>query len=313
MDFEEFIKEWRSAAPFIEARTSGSTGSPKIIHLDKDFVRRSGLRTNRYFSIGEGSRLHSCVAADYIGGKMMAVRADIAGGRLTWENPSNRPLTDLAHDEKIDLLAVVPSQMIHIIENLPRMPQLGAVIIGGSVISPMLYKQICESGLNAYETYGMTETASHVALRKIEENSVYFETLEGITVSLDDRECLVIKFDSGERFVTNDLADVESGTLFRIKGRYDHIIITGGKKVNPQEVEDKLSPYISSPFVITSVADYKWGRAVVLKIEKTLFEKIDEDELRKVMKRVLAPHEMPKQIVYVDHLPRTRSGKIIKK
>lgn len=312
MDFDEFIKEWRNATPFIEAKTSGSTGIPKVIHLDKDFVRESALRTNRFFSIGKNSHLHSCVSADYIGGKMMAVRADLAGCCLTWEPPSNRPLTNIKHEDRIDLLAIVPSQIIHIIDNISMMPQLGVVIIGGSPISPILYKEICESGINAYETYGMTETASHVALRKIDKNNLFFETLEGITVSTDKRECLVIEFKSGERFITNDLSEVVSATRFRIKGRYDHIIITGGKKVNPQEVEAKLSPYISLPFIITSIPDYRWGRAVVLKIEKPIGGRFEESKLRRMMRNVLESHEIPKQILYVDRFPRTDNGKIIK-
>ena len=315
MEFDEFMEEWRDAAtPYIIARTSGSTGVPKSIRLDKEFVKQSALRTNRFFNITEGSRLHSCVAADYIGGKMMAVRADVAGCRFTWERPSNRPLAGIGNDEVIDLLAVVPSQMVHVLDNLENMPEIRAVIIGGSAISPQLFLRICESGLNAYETYGMTETSSHIAMRKIaskQGNSCgeWFETLEGITVEKDGRGCLVINFDSGETFVTNDLAETNDGRHFKIKGRYDHVIITGGKKVNPYEVEEKLAPYINTPFVVTSEPHYKWGSAVVVRIEGNSCD-ISEEELRSIMKTILQPHEVAKKIEYVERLPRTANGKI---
>lgn len=320
MEFEEFLREWHGAAPYIIARTSGSTGDPKTIRLDKEFVRQSALRTNSFFGITEESRLHSCVAADYIGGKMMAVRSALAGCNFTWERPSNRPLKDISACEAIDLLAVVPSQIIHILDFIDEMPAIRAVIIGGSAINPVLYQRICESGLNAYETYGMTETASHVALRKIVaphgegvfgeiDSTGWFETLDGIAVEKDERGCLVINFDSGEKIVTNDLAEVSDESHFKITGRYDHIIVTGGKKVNPCEIEKKLSPYIASPFMVTSVPDYKWGNAVVIKIEDGGKGKDDEALMQK-MRRFLCPHEVPKAIEHVEALPRTSNGKI---
>lgn len=322
MEFKEFLEEWRGATPYIAARTSGSTGEPKNIMLDKEFVRQSALRTNSFFCITKDSLLHSCVAADYIGGKMMAVRSEMAGCNFTWEKPSNRPLKDINADERIDLLAVVPSQMIHILDNLDKMPAIEAVIIGGSAINPILYQRICESGLNAYETYGMTETASHVALRKIVSSEgvgdsgeiafpEWFETLDGISVEKNEKGCLVINFDSGQKFITNDLAEVRDRSHFKITGRYDHIILTGGKKVNPYEVEKKLSPFIGSPFVVSSVPDYKWGNAVVIKVEDG-GKGNDDDELMLRMRKILQPHEMPKAILHVKALLRTPNGKILR-
>lgn len=309
MTFEEFLKEWRSGSDVITAYTSGSTGTPKTIELDKEFVRLSGERTNSFFHIGKGSRLHSCVAADFIGGKMMAVRAEIAGGCLTWETPSNRPLQGIGKEERIDLLAVVPSQMIHILEHLEDMPKIGAILVGGSAINPVLRGRIAASGLNAYETYGMTEASSHIALRKIGENDEWFDTLPGISVGLDSRGCLVIDFPGGERIVTNDLATLESSTRFRIDGRYDHVIITGGKKVNPESVERKIAGLINGTYVVTSEPDEKWGSRVVLKIEGESGTG-ETDELLKGMKNVLDAWEVPKRIIYVERLERTPNGKI---
>lgn len=139
----------------------------------------------------------------------------------------------------------------------------------------------------------------------------WFVTLAGISVRKDERGCLVIDFDSGESFVTNDLAEVSDNRHFKITGRYDHIIITGGKKVNPYEVEKKLAPYICSPFVITSVPDYKWGKAVVLKIEDG-GNGDNDDELMLTMRRILQPHEVPKVIEHTQVLPRTPNGKILR-
>lgn len=312
MTFEEFIEEWRSDSDHITAHTSGSTGKPKTITLDKEFVRRSALRTNSFFRITSASRLHSCVAPDFIGGKMMAVRALEAGCHLTWETPSNRPLADVGAAGSIDLLAVVPSQTLHILDNMEKLPEIRAMLVGGSAIDPSLRRRIAGSGINAYESYGMTETASHIALRRIEAEEGWFETIGGIMVATDTRGCLEIWFPSGDRFVTNDLAVTDGNSRFRICGRYDHIIITGGKKVNPFEVERKIAGMIDAPFVVTSEPDVKWGRRIVLRIERAAGSTPDElpELLSKGLRDALLPWEMPKDIEIVDKLERTTNGKL---
>lgn len=306
MTFEEFIDEWQSECGYISARTSGSTGTPKAIRLDKEFVRASALRTVGYFGLTGSSRLHSCVAADFIGGKMMAVRALETGARFSWETPSNRPLADLRPAETIDLLAAVPSQMLHIIDRIDDMPLINAVIIGGGGMTPALAERIAASGLNAYETYGMTETASHIALRRVGEE--WFGPLKGISVGLNGEGCLVIDFDSGERVVTNDLAEVNAAGGFRIKGRADHVIITGGRKVNPVEVENRVSDLVPYPFRIAWVPDAKWGQEIVMEVETD--GEIDSQAMLEHMRARLSPWEVPKRILRVGALPRTGNGKV---
>ena len=189
------------------------------------------------------------------------------------------------------------------------MPELRNIIIGGSPIDKRLRNRIIESELSAYETYGMTETASHIALRKIKQEYDWFATLPGISVDLDERSCLVINFTTGKRFVTNDLASVRGNNEFRIEGRYDYIIISGGRKINPFDIESRISELISCPYVVTSIPDEKWGNMVVLKIECGKGD-IDEDKLQDGLQRELRSWEMPKRIMIEAHLERTPNGKI---
>lgn len=309
MTFEEFFAEWRNQAEFIKVKTSGSTGTPKEINLLKSFLRESAKRTIRFFNIADGSRFHSCVSPDFIGGKMMAVRADISNGHLTWEKPSNKPLLNVPQHEIIDLLAVVPSQMLHLIDNKDFLPKINNIIIGGSQISTPLRKKIAESGLNCYETYGMTETASHIALRKISSENLPFKTLPGIQVSADERDCLKINFENGFEIKTKDIAEILNPHEFFIKGRIDNIILSGGRKINPKEIEDKISSLISSPFIITGLEDEKWGQKVVLIIEDNGVGKLKFN--KEVFRSLLDSWEIPKEIYFVDKLPRTENGKII--
>lgn len=309
MDYKDFIDEWQSGDAHVEVATSGSTGTPKRILLDRSFMIESARRTNAFFGIDSDSHLHSCISPDFIGGKMMAVRALLAGCRLTWEIPSNRPLRGIGAASRISLLAVVPSQIVDILGRMEELPSIESVIIGGGAIDSRLRRRIVDSGLNAFETYGMTETSSHIALRKVDGETEWFATLPGITVDLDDRGCLTIRFDGGEVVVTNDLATLFDPTRFRIDGRADNVIVTGGRKVNPFEVERRISDLIGTAFIVTSLPDEKWGRRVVLKIERGA-DIPDVAWLRNELSKILAPWERPKEILVVGELERTPNGKL---
>ena len=171
MTYEDFAQEWDSR-DMITCRTSGSTGAPKEILLPKQEMVNSALRTIDFFGLTGDSLLYSCIAPDFIGGKMMLVRQRAAGCRFLWETPSNRPL-DGYSGEPISLLSVVPSQVIYILDNIKDMPVIDAMLVGGSSIPESLRHRIEKSGLNAYESYGMTETASHIALRRIKSEPVW--------------------------------------------------------------------------------------------------------------------------------------------
>lgn len=311
MTFEEFIAEWADSKSFVRVKTSGSTGRPKEIFLSKNFMTQSASRTNKFFNITSGSNLYSCVSPDFIGGKMMAVRAMIAEANLMWENPSNRPLDNLNKNVTIDLLAVVPSQMIYLLENKTDLPEIRNIIIGGSAIHPDLKDKIVSSGFNAYETYGMTETASHIALRRISIDNEPFHTLPGIKIETDIRNTLKINFETGEEILTNDIAEVISESEFYIRGRIDDIIISGGKKINPIEVERKISHLIKRDYCIIGCADEKWGEKILLLVEGEINDS-ESSELHDSLKEALESWEVPKEIIGVISLPRTATGKIIR-
>lgn len=309
MTFDEFLQEWHDDNPFIKVRTSGSTGNPKEIKLYKDFVGKSARRTIKFFYLNDKSHLHSCVSADYIGGKMMAVRAALTGAQFSSEHPSNTPLTDLDPKITLDLVAVVPSQMLFILENRDRLPDVKNFIIGGSTIHPDLWNKIAESGINAYQTYGMTETASHIALRRITKNILPFSLLPEIKIEQKTDGCLRIIFEDGKVIDTNDIVELVSEREFFIKGRKDQMIISGGRKINPLELEEKISGLLSLPYCVTGFADIKWGEKIVLLIES---EPFPTDILEEKLKSSLESWQKPKSIIFLRHLPHTSNGKILR-
>ncbi len=307
MTYEELAVQWRTYDR-IPCHTSGSTGMPKEILLSKTEMLNSARRTVEYFGINENDLLYSCISPDYIGGKMMFVRQQYIGCEFQWEEPTNRPL-EKYEGKTISLLSVVPSQMIYILDNLATMPEIRNILVGGSAIPATLRKRIYDSGVNAFESYGMTETSSHIALRKIDMLSAPFKTLGNITVE-DDNGALRINMPGWQTIVTNDAAEILSPTEFHILGRLDNIIISGGKKINPEKVEEILSTKLDFPFFITSLPDEKWGERLVI-VAQTDNKNIEF--IQEACNSIEDGFLRPKQIIIKEKLSLTPNGKIIRK
>lgn len=318
MTIEEFIAEWESSSPFIEVHTSGSTGTPKTIRLSKSMVRESAARTISFFKITSDSNLHLPLSADYIAGKMMIVRALESGAKLTWEPPSNRILR--SHSSPISLLAVVPSQLEDLIKRADTLPKIENIIVGGSPLNSRLVALTSEQKIasNIYETYGMTETASHIALRKIDGNREAFRALNGISIGLDDRGCLTVSLGNGTPvIITNDLAAINDDGSFTILGRIDNVIISGAKKIFPEEVEAFASPFFPNyQLAATSRPSEKWGEELILVLAVENNSPASMKRIKEYMEAAAnnsEPHMIPKSIITIHELPRNCNGKIDRK
>lgn len=311
MTVDDFINEWQNDSPTVVAHTSGSTGTPKEILLSKADMIASAKMTNAFFGITETSRLLLCLSPDYIAGKMMIVRALTAGAELEVERPSNNVLADY-DGEPFDLVAVVPSQALSLVENPSRLKYINSLIIGGGVVPESLRKSLISLGVNAYSTYGMTETCSHIALQKIDATGSPYEVLPPTTVSIDDRGCLVAELPqfSVEKVVTNDIIELISSTQFRWRGRYDNVINTGGLKVFPEEVEAKIAPLVESRYYIASRPSDKWGEEIVLVLERESISADEEAKLLQILKSALLPHQVPKAVICKYPFDETSTGKI---
>lgn len=309
MNYSDLKNDWHSDTDYIICHTSGSTGDPAEIRLPKTQMQASAIRTNTFFNIGPTSLLYSCISPNFIGGKMMLVRSEIAECRFEYEEPSNRPLSNVGKQEIIDLLSVVPSQMNHILDNLESLPRIKNILVGGAPIPLNLRKRISESGLCVYESYGMTETSSHIALRKVNMLDKPFHTLDGIWVEEYEGK-LKITVDGWNTFVTNDSPLIINSREFHILGRIDNIINSGGIKINPEQLESRLSQHICQPFAISSIPDDKWGEAVILVIESDL-SKIPS--IHDIVEQELSGYEKPKHIFSINNIPKTSNGKLQRK
>ncbi|WP_299324954.1 AMP-binding protein [uncultured Maribacter sp.] len=307
----EFIIDWIDDSPTISVRTSGSTGTPKTIVLKKNHMENSALATGIYFNLLPRSSALLCLPATYIAGKMMLVRAMVLGLDIYFVEPTSNPLEGI--NRSFDFGAMVPLQVANSLQRLSLLPKL---IIGGAPISTSLRKEIKVIANASYETYGMTETITHIAVKPLNKgvsNDMPFSVLPDIEIFKDDRGCLVINAPkiSDDTVTTNDVVELVSKREFKWLGRFDNVINSGGIKLSPEQIEAKLSNSIDQPFFITSLPDAKLGEQLVLVIEGVVNE---NDVLNKITSStLLSKYEVPRQIKTIPVFLRTDSGKVKRK
>jgi len=309
-----FLNEWYSNENFIEVKTSGSTGTPKTIRLQKEIVAESARRTLQFFELNKHDRILHCLPLQYIAGKLMVVRALLGELDLYLTEPS----TDFAFlkKEKFRFAAMVPNQVTKILKaETAQGGLLGNVeklLIGGSLIPASLEKTLQKVSTACWSGYGMTETATHIALRKINGTGAngWYHCLENIHVSLSAKGCLQIYLPGLENqpIQTTDLAQLKNEKTFRILGRIDNVIISGGIKFSPEQLEKKLEPFISKPFLISSLPHESLGQHLVLVVEGKE-NKVTTEKLKEICRQKLDKYEQPKQILFKNRLPRLPNGK----
>lgn len=317
MTLEDFRKQWQSPDTYIPAHTSGSTGRPKPISLLKSDMEASARATNTFFGLDAGSKFVCPLALDYIAGKMMAVRAWLSGTEPIMVTPSNNP----ALPPHCSLLAVVPSQVPAVAEAIKAgRTTVENLLIGGASLPLSLARMLIEElpQVSAYESYGMTETCSHVALRRVGGDGL-FHAMPGIEFVTDDRGCLVIKAErlSAKEIVTNDIVRLADSTSFEWLGRIDNVINTGGIKLFAEQLEAEITkalaptPFAVLNFYITSEPDPKWGQRVVMVVEKDANGCTpDSDNIIESLKTSMPSPHIPKHIIAVPEFARTSNGKI---
>lgn len=298
----DFLLDWFDSKSYIEMLTSGTTGTPKTISVSKQAMVDSALATGDFFDLQPGNKALQCLPVKYVAGKMMLVRAMILGLDLEFVAPSSHPLRDNEID--YDFVAMVPLQSQNSLQDLKRVKKM---IVGGATINKSLEKQLLKLPTEVYETYGMTETITHIAARKLGEKA--FTVLPNVTISYDDRNCLVIHAPriSPEVIMTNDIVELVNENQFIFLGRMDNVINSGGIKLIPEQIEEKLASKIHQRFFITSKTDKELGEKVVLVVEG------EKHDLDNSLYETLDKYEKPKEIIFIPRFKETGTGKILRK
>ena len=312
----DFLMDWISPHDSISVKTSGSTGTPKNISLSKQAMANSAVSTGKYFGIKEKDTALLCLSASHIAAKMMLVRAMVLGLSLDYIDPSSSPLSGLL--KTYDFCAMVPLQLEKSLKDITKIKTL---IVGGAPVSGELRSKLKNLPTHIFETYGMTETCSHIAVRPLNnfdpkdaQGSLdSFYALPGIKVAQDDRNCLQIQAPSlgVDSLATNDVVTLISDTEFIWLGRWDHVINSGGVKLYPEQIEKKLGPLLRTSFMVTGIPDKELGEKLVLIVEG----KVNKTSLRSGIEKLtdLKKYEKPKAIYEVESFLRSENGKLRRK
>ena len=330
MTLEDFLSEWNNDSDTVLVHTSGSTGKPKPMRVEKKRMLNSARITCDFLGLKPGDSALLCMSLDYIAGKMVVVRSIERHLHLISVPPSGHPLKDV--DEEITFAAMVPMQVyntLQVPEERERLNRIRHLIIGGGAIDATLEQELqsLPGDIAIWSTYGMTETLSHIALRRIngDEASEWYQPFDSVHISQTEEGCLVIDAPQvcAETLVTNDIVEIEpyiynkvEKLRFRIKGRKDNVICSGGIKIQIEEVETLLKPHLEKPFMLAKKKDGKFGEIAVLLTEDEDIKKVEvtvrrllSDESEKSSDHKKYKYWIPKEFRYVEHLPLTETGK----
>jgi o-succinylbenzoate---CoA ligase len=299
-----FLLDWFDEKSYIELNTSGTTGDPKLIRIEKQAMLDSALATGDFLGLEPGNTMLHCLPTNFVAGKMMWVRSFILGLEMKFVEPNSNPLDKI--DESFDFCAMVPLQAKNSLKKL-KQKKIKKLIIGGVRIHKALEKELVKLPMEIYETYGMTETITHIAAKRIGEEA--FTTLPNVTVSSDERYCLVVnaKNISEKPIITNDIVKLISDKQFIWEGRIDNVINSGGVKLMPEQIEYKLSTLIPRRYFIFGQPDEDFGEKVVLYVEG------EPMVIEASVFDVLNTFEIPKEILFIPKFKETATGKIMRK
>lgn len=343
MTLEDFFSEWNNDSDRVLVHTSGSTGKPKPMMVEKKRMLNSARITCDFLGLKPGDSALLCMSLDYIAGKMVVVRSIERHLHLISVSPSGHPLKDINLKDangkdvngEITFAAMVPMQVyntLQVPEERERLTHVRHLIIGGGAIDASLEKELrsLPGNIAIWSTYGMTETLSHIALRRIngDEASEWYQPFDSVKISQTDEGCLVIDAPlvCAETLVTNDIVEIEpyiynkvEKLRFRIKGRKDNVICSGGIKIQIEEVEALLKPHLEKPFMIAKKKDEKFGEIAVLLTEDEDLKKVEatirrllsgkSDDSNKSSESKSHKYWIPREFRYVEHLPLTETGK----
>jgi len=309
----QFLSEWSNNKKYFEIQTSGSTGKEKKIKLLKDSMLFSAQQTCNFFNLTSQSNGLLCLPTDYIAGKMMLVRAMVSGMNLFVTLPKSNPFE--ITEPWIDFAAITPFQLTFSLNSI-KQNRIKTIIVGGASVSKELKDRIQELETEIYETFGMTETCSHIALKRLngKNKSEYFQTLENVNIDTDERKCLVIEAPGLgiSKMTTNDIVEIKSSNKFKWLGRADNIINSGGIKIFPEQIEKIIIPFINRAFYVSYEDDDKLGQKLVMVIEGIPMDKNEEKMLIKKISEKVPRYELPKKIKYVEEIKRTKTNKILR-
>lgn len=309
----QICRDWLQGKTYFELQTSGSTGVAKKILVSKEQLLASAKSTAEALEIQQKDSIYLCLSHESVGGFMQLIRAMVWQIDITLVSPASNPFVENTPKSET-LISLVPLQLFHLFQNTESVHLLNnfrCVLLGGAAIHPSLFDTIINLKPTVYHTYGMTETCSHIALKRLNHRpDMAFIPLKGIEIGVSSENCLWIKgkVTGNVRVQTTDIAAIQADGSFEILGRKDDFINSGGIKINRIELEEKLqSLFPDEMFFFDKVSDVEFGERLILIVQQS---NLSTEDWKLACKKHLPKYHQPKQIFTVDAFELTKSGKI---
>jgi O-succinylbenzoic acid--CoA ligase len=312
-----FCRDWLAGQETFTQQTSGSTGAPKLQVLSRTQMEASAAATGAFFGTTTHSHLLCCLNPSYIAGKMMLVRAMVWDCPITLVEPNANPLLGLA--EQFTFVALVPLQVEASLAKeksrklLQSIPQ---VLIGGAALPHKTQQRLVQQGIRAWQSFGMTETVSHIALAPIEEGELVYQALPGVAIGINEQDCLWIQspMSGTERTQTNDIIELRSKNAFAWLGRADFVVNSGGIKLFPEQLERRIAPLLEETcpgcaYFLFGENDSRLGEQLVLYVEGN-GEENKRLALEAALEQILGKYEVPKKVYFKSAFAYTPTRKI---
>ncbi|MCB9170901.1 MAG: AMP-binding protein [Flavobacteriales bacterium] len=306
----------------LTATTSGTTGPPKTYRVSADDLVASATLTADTFGSRSGDRALLCLPCHFIAGKLMLVRAFVSGLDLCVIDPHGPVLDRLSGNDRFAFCAMVPQQLHRALTDDREQVEhrFATVLLGGGPVSRAMIGSVQELSTRVFQGYGSTETLTHVALRPLNRSAGAngmdepYTALAGIALGTDDRGCLIVRTPHLQirEHVTNDMVDLLDARHFRWLGRIDHVILSGGRKIHPERIEERTADILGRPHFFEAGPDPTFGQCVVLVLEGRPPNEAEEQALMERLATVLEPFEMPRHMRTCAALERTPSGKLVR-
>jgi O-succinylbenzoic acid--CoA ligase len=310
-EIRAIIALWNEKSPEYRVKTSGSTGTPKTIVLRREQLEASAKRSNSFFGLDESSSVLMPLSPHTIGGKMMLIRALVGNYAIHVVEPRANPLEEMNPKSHFSFISLVPYQVKSILEETPeKLNRFDHILLGGMGLSNELEQTLSELKSTIYIGFGMTETVSHIALRKM--NDPVYQALEGVKLAISHGSMVITDSKLGiEHLQTNDQVELINTTHFKWLGRADFVINSGGIKIHPETLEQAIDEYIHVPFIIGGIPHETLGEVCVLILEEALSDE-EFKQIQEVIREKFGKYAAPKQQV-ISSILKTENGKIRRK
>ncbi|HKZ13299.1 MAG TPA: o-succinylbenzoate--CoA ligase [Solirubrobacterales bacterium] len=306
--------------------SSGSTGAPKPIGLTYGNFLWSAMGGAFNIGVDPADRWLCCLPLSHIAGLSIVVRSAIYGTTAVVHDgfEVERVARSLADDE-ITVVSLVTTMLSRLLDAGADLAGPRAILVGGGPVPESILAEALDRGATVVQTYGLTETCSQVttlapedALRKLGSAG---RPLLSSHVRIRDGEILVQgptvapgSYDESGWLHTGDLGHIDEEGFLYVSDRIDDMIVSGGENVVPSEVEEVL---LGHPAVVEAAVvgreDPEWQQAVTAVVVLAPDTEVTPDELRHHCAATLAGYKVPKRVELAAALPRTPSGKLMRR